>query len=147
MFTLTMGLKVRLTDTMPSVFTKMLKSEEPCHLLFEDSEFFAILEKRPVNPGHALVILKEEINYLFDIDDAVLGRMMTFSKKVARAIQAVVPCRKVGVMVGGLIVPHAHIHLIPILENVAELSFGRAKPASETELTEMAQKIRVVMKE
>ena len=127
---------------MASIFKKILSGEIPCHKLFEDEKYFAFLDIRPINPGHTLVIPKEEVDYIFDLEDERLGGMMVFSKKIAHAIKKAVPCKKIGVMVAGLEVPHAHIHLIPIIESLHELSFSRAKPAALEILTLMAEKIR-----
>ena len=127
---------------MPSVFTKILKGELPCHKILEDERFFAFMEIKPVNPGHVLVIPKKEVDYLFDLDDPTLGELMVFSKKVAVALKKAVPCKKIGVMVAGLEVPHAHIHLIPILEGIGELSFSRAQKAEDKTLADTAKKIR-----
>lgn len=127
---------------MASIFSKIVAGEIPCHKVAEDDEFFAFLDIRPVAQGHALVIPKQEINYLFDIDDAQLGRMMAFAKKVARAQEKAIPCKRVGLTVIGLEVPHAHIHLIPIQEE-ADMYFGKDKlePTSE-ELAQTAALIR-----
>ena len=127
---------------MGTIFTKILNGEIPCHKLLEDEKYFAFLDTRPINPGHTLVIPKQEIDYIFDIDDRLLGGMMIFSKKIAEAIKKAVPCKKIGVMVAGLEVPHAHIHLIPIIESLHELSFSRAKPATPESLASIAKEIR-----
>ncbi len=127
---------------MATVFTKILSGEIPCHKLAENEKYFSFLDIRPVNPGHALVIPKKEMDYIFDMDDPDLGGMMIFSKKIAKAIKKAVPCKKIGVMVAGLEVPHAHIHLIPIIDSLQELSFSRAKGASPEALAAMAQKIQ-----
>lgn len=127
---------------MATIFTKILNGEIPCYKLSEDEKYFSFLDIRPVNPGHALVIPKKEVDYIFDMEDPSLGGMMIFSKKIARAIKKVVLCKKIGVMVAGLEVPHAHIHLIPIIESLQELSFARAKAAQPEELASLADKIR-----
>lgn len=114
---------------MPTLFTKIIRGELPCHKVAENSDFLAFLDLRPVNRGHTLVIPKKEIDYIFDLDPALLAGIMPFTKKVADAIKKTVPCKKVGVMVAGLEVPHAHIHLIPILNSVHELAFANAKTA------------------
>lgn len=126
---------------MASVFTKILSGEIPCHKLLEDEKYFSFLDIRPINPGHTLVIPKKEVDYIFDMDDPSLGGLMIFSKKLAHAIKKAVPCKKVGVMVAGLEVPHTHIHLIPI-ESIHDLSFAKAKPCGQEELAKMAEKIR-----
>ncbi len=112
------------------------------HLILENDEFFAIPEKNAVNPGHTVIVLKKEVDYFFDLDDQTLGKMMIFSKKVAGALKAAFPCRKIGVMVGGLVVRRAHLHLVPLLESVSELSFARAKVTPDESLAKTAQSIR-----
>ena len=126
---------------MPTLFTRIIKGEIPCHKIAENEKYLAFLDIKPINPGHTLVIPKKEIDYVFDLDDELLGGLMTFAKKVACAIQKTVPCPKVGVMVAGLEVPHAHIHLIPIFK-VTDLNFANAKSSSSEELAKVAEKIR-----
>ncbi len=111
---------------MSSIFTKIVKGEIPCYKLAENEEFLAFLDISPVEKGHALVIPKQEVDYIFDLDDALLGRLHVFAKKVALAIEAVVPCERIGVAVVGLEVPHTHIHLIP-LHSIGSLNFGKAR--------------------
>jgi histidine triad (HIT) family protein len=131
---------------MPTVFTKILSGEIPAHKILENEKYLAFLDIRPVNPGHTLVIPKQEIDYIFDIDDELLKGLIVFSKKVAKAIKKTIPCKKVGVMVAGLEVPHAHVHLIPILENLSELNFARAKSMPLEELSVIAARIRSNLK-
>lgn len=126
---------------MPSLFTNIISGEIPCHKICEDDHYLAFLDIRPINPGHTLVIPKKEIDYLFDIDDDSLGGMMVFAKKIAHAIKKEVECERVGVMVAGLEVPHAHIHLVPISQ-ISDLNFANAKPTEKEELEKMAEKIR-----
>lgn len=97
-----------------SIFTKIMDGEIPCYKIAENDEFFAFLDINPVNWGHTLVVPRREVDYIFDLSDEELGRMMVFAKKVARAIREAIPCRKVGITVLGLEVPHAHIHLVPL---------------------------------
>jgi histidine triad (HIT) family protein len=99
---------------MASIFSKIIRGEIPCYKIAENDEFFAFLDISPVAMGHTLVVPKKETDYIFDIDDNELGRMMIFAKKIAIAIKEAIPCTRVGVAVMGLEVPHAHIHLIPI---------------------------------
>ena len=99
---------------MASIFTKIINGEIPCYKVAENDRFLAFLDIRPLNTGHTLVIPKVEIDYVFDLDDHLLGDMMIFAKSVARAIEKEVKCARIGVTVIGLEVPHAHIHLIPI---------------------------------
>ncbi len=126
---------------MASLFTRIVKGEIPCHKIMEDDRYLAFLDIRPINPGHALVITKREIDYIFDVEDELLGGLMVFAKKTAKVIQKAVPCKKVGVMVAGIEVPHVHIHLVPIFE-VTDLNFAKAKTTSNEELAQMAEKIR-----
>ena len=130
---------------MPSIFTRILDGEIPCHKILENDRFLAFLDIRPIRPGHTLVIPKKEIDYLFDLDDEALAGLMAFSKKVARAIRQAVECKRVGLMVAGLEVPHAHIHLVPIVE-VLDLNFAKAKPARADELSQTAERIRAHLK-
>lgn len=126
---------------MASLFTRIVNGEIPCHKICEDDKYLAFLDIRPINPGHTLVIPKKEIDYLFDVDDGLLGGMMVFAKKVARAIQREVKCSRIGVMVAGLEVPHAHIHLVPIFR-ISDLNFANARPADDAALAKVAAKIR-----
>ena len=126
---------------MPTIFTKIINGEIPCHKVMENDKFLCFLDIRPIAEGHALVIPKKEIDYIFDIDDALLGEMMAFAKKVAAKIKKAVPCLKVGVMVAGIEVPHAHIHLVPI-NDVHDLSFAKAKAVPQEGLAKIAEKIR-----
>lgn len=127
---------------MPTIFTKILSGEIPAHKILENEKYLAFLDIRPVNPGHTLVIPKQEIDYIFDVEDELLKGLIIFAKKVAKAIGKAIPCKKVGVMVAGLEVPHAHVHLIPILESLSELNFARAKSMPQEELSLIAAKIR-----
>ncbi|MFH0985595.1 MAG: HIT family protein [Candidatus Omnitrophota bacterium] len=127
---------------MPTVFSKILSGEIAAHKILEDEKYLAFLDIRPVNPGHTLVIPKQEVDYIFDIEDELLKGLMIFAKRVAKAVRKTIPCKKVGVMVAGLEVPHAHIHLIPIIENLAELAFARAKAMPQEELAAIAAKMR-----
>ena len=99
---------------MATIFTKIVKGEIPSYKIFEDEHFYAFLDINPMAKGHTLVIPKKEVDYLFDIDDEMLKEMIVLSKKIAKAIEKAIECNRVGVMVVGLEVPHAHIHLIPI---------------------------------
>ena len=126
---------------MPSIFTKIVKGEIPCHKILEDEKYLAFLDLRPINPGHTLVITKKEIDYFFDVEDDLLSGLMVFAKKVAKMIRAEINCKKVGVMVAGLEVPHVHVHLVPI-HDVMDLNFAKAKPTPQDELAKVAEKIR-----
>ena len=127
---------------MATIFSRIVAGEIPCHKVAENEEFFAFLDINPVAKGHTLVIPKAEVDYLFDIDDQKLGRMMAFAKRVARAQEAAIPCKRVGLAVMGLEVPHAHIHLIPITKESDMNFFGKKLSLSQEELAEIAQSIR-----
>ena len=99
---------------MATIFTRIVRGEIPSFKIYEDEHFYAFLDINPMTKGHTLVIPKKEGDYLFDIDDTMLSEMMVVSKKIAQAIKKAVECNRVGMMVVGLEVPHAHIHLIPI---------------------------------
>ena len=127
---------------MATIFSRIVAGEIPCHKVAENEEFFAFFDINPVAKGHTLVIPKAEVDYLFDIDDPKLGRMMAFAKRVARAQEAAIPCKRVGLAVMGLEVPHAHIHLVPITKE-SDMYFGGKKLSlSSEELAEIAQSIR-----
>lgn len=128
------------TNGVSTIFARIIRGEIPCHKLLESDRYLSFLDVRPVKSGHALVIPKREVDYLFDLEDRELGDIMAFAKKVAAAIRMAIPCKKVGIMVAGLEVPHAHIHLIPI-DAVKDLSFAHARSVSAEELAETAQKI------
>ncbi len=126
---------------MATIFSRILAGDIPCHKLAENDQYLAFLDVRPIRAGHALVIPKIEVDYIFDLDDETLGGLLTFAKPVAHAIRSVVPCAKVGVAVVGLEVAHAHVHLVPI-DGVHDIDFRRAKPAEPEALAAMADKIR-----
>lgn len=127
---------------MSSIFSKIVSGEIPSYKIAEDDKFLAFLDINPLAKGHTLVIPKKEVDYLFDIDDDLLGEMMVFSKKVARAIDAVIPCERVGMTVIGLEVPHAHIHLIPI-NSIYDMDFKQPKKKfSEEEFADTANAIQ-----
>ncbi|MBP7388787.1 MAG: HIT family protein [Chitinophagales bacterium] len=111
---------------MPSVFSRIINGEIPCHKIAEDERFLAFLDISPLAKGHTLVVPKQEVDYIFDIDDELLAGMIVFAKKVAIAIGKSVACKRVGIAVIGLEVPHAHIHLVP-LQHVGDIDFSRPK--------------------
>jgi histidine triad (HIT) family protein len=127
---------------MPSVFTRIINREIPGHIVAEDERFIAFLDIMPLVPGHVLAVPKKEIDYIFDLDDDTLSGLTLFAKKVARAMKKVIPCRRIGVAVIGLEVPHVHIHLVP-MDSMDDLNFTRPKlkPSAE-ELMAMAERIR-----
>lgn len=127
---------------MASIFSRIVAGEIPCHKIAEDEYYFAFLDINPLTEGHTLVIPKQETDYIFDLDDERLAGLTVFAKKVAGAIRKAIPCKKVGMAVYGLEVPHAHIHLVPI-ERESDMFFGNEKmrPTSD-ELAKIAAKIR-----
>jgi Diadenosine tetraphosphate (Ap4A) hydrolase and other HIT family hydrolases len=117
---------------MSSIFTKIINKEIPAHIIAENDSFIAFLDVFPLALGHVLVVPKKEIDYIFSIEDTLLAEMMVFSKKIALAIEQAIPCKRVGVAVIGLEVPHAHIHLIP-LQTVQDINFTREKLKPQAE--------------
>jgi histidine triad (HIT) family protein len=111
---------------METLFTKIIRGDIPCYKVAEDACFFAFLDINPLAEGHTLVVPKNPVDYLFDMENQELGEMLVFAKKVAKSIKANFPCKKVGMTVVGLEVPHAHIHLIPI-NGVYDMDFQREK--------------------
>lgn len=126
---------------MASLFTRLIRGELPCHRIAEDARFFAFLDIRPINPGHTIVVPRLEVDRLFDLPDDELRELLLFARPVARAIERAVPCQRVGLLVAGLEVPHAHLHLVPIT-GTGELSFDRARAAAPEELAATAASIR-----
>ena len=127
---------------MSSIFSKIIFREIPAHIVAEDDDCIAFLDILPLAKGHTLVVPKKEVDYLFDVEDALLQKMIVFSKKVAKAIEQTITCKRIGVAVIGLEVPHAHIHLIP-LQSVSDVNFSRPKlTLSEEEFIRIAAGIR-----
>ncbi|MEK9656755.1 MAG: HIT family protein [bacterium] len=126
---------------MTTLFTKIIRGDIPCFKLAEDERFLSFLDIRPIAKGHALVIPKQEIDYIFDLDDILLGDIMCFAKPIAKAIEKIVPCQRIGVMVAGLEVPHAHVHLVPI-QSIGDLTFANAQLADQDELGVLSGQIR-----
>lgn len=126
---------------MASVFSKIVNGEIPCYKIAENEAFLAFLDITPLRKGHTLVIPKKEIDYIFDIDDQELAEFIQFAKVVANKIKAAIPCKKVGMTVIGLEVPHAHIHLIP-MNAIADMDFSQPKLALDAiEMEAIAQLI------
>jgi histidine triad (HIT) family protein len=126
---------------MASIFTKIANGEIPAHKVAEDENFLAFLDISPVAKGHTLVIPKVEVDDLFDLDDDVYTGLQLFAKKVATGIKKAIPCLKVGVLVLGLEVPHAHIHLIPMQSEADVLNFSKKLSLSKEEFEEISGKI------
>jgi len=130
---------------MASIFTKIINREIPSYKIAENDIFFAFLDINPLTEGHTLIVPKKETDYLFDLDDETLGKMMIFAKKIARALDKTIACTRVGVIVIGTEVPHAHIHLIPFNDE-AELNFKRKKlKFSEDMFINIASKIKAAL--
>lgn len=127
---------------MATIFSKIAAGEIPSYKIAEDDSYFAFLDINPMAKGHVLVIPKQEIDYIFDLEDDTLAGMMVFAKKVAKAIAQAVPCLRVGVMVVGLEVPHAHIHLIPIQKESDMVLSNPKLKFSQDEFEEIAASIR-----
>lgn len=129
---------------MASIFTKIINGEIPCHKVAESDDFLAFLDITPVAPGHTLVVPKLEIDYFFDIEDDLLQRMTVFSKMVSKKIRQVVPCKRIGVAIIGLEVPHAHIHLVP-MNTMSDINFSKERiKMSHEEMAQLAAKISAV---
>lgn len=127
---------------MSSVFTKIINREIPANIIAEDDRYLAFLDISPLVNGHVLVVPKTEIDYIFDMDDEALAGLHLFSKKVAAAIKQAIPCKRVGVAVVGLEVPHVHVHLVP-LNNMQDINFTKPKlNPSREELQQTANKIQ-----
>ncbi len=126
---------------MATIFTRIANGEIPCYKVAEDDKYLAFLDINPLAKGHTLVIPKKEVDYIFDLDDSLLAGLNLFAKKVARAIDKSVECKRVGIAVIGLEVPHAHVHLIPLNE-IGDLSFSNPKlKLSPEEFNEIAKTI------
>jgi histidine triad (HIT) family protein len=126
---------------MASIFSRIVAGEIPAHTIAETDDFLAFLDVTPTTMGHTLVIPKKEVDYIFDLDDELYVGLMKFAKTVAAAVKQAIPCKRIGVSVIGLEVPHAHVHLIP-LNSMANMDFTKKMNPTQDELAETAQKIR-----
>lgn len=127
---------------MSTIFSKIVRGEIPCYKVAENAEFIAFLDVMPIIKGHTLVVPKTEIDYIFDIEDDHLSKYMVFAKSVAKKMDKVFDCKKIGMTVVGLEVPHAHIHLMPI-NGIADMDFNKPKlKFSPEEMEEIAKSIR-----
>lgn len=126
---------------MPSIFSRIVASEIPAHKIAETDDYLAFLDVMPTTMGHTLVIPKQEVDYLFDLNDEQYLGLMAFAKKIAPAIERAIPCQRIGVAVIGLEVPHAHVHLIP-LNSMADMNFHNKMKPTQEELAATAEKIR-----
>ena len=126
---------------MSSIFTKIVNGEIPAWKVAENDDYLAFLDIFPVAEGHTLVIPKKEVDYLFDLDDETYLGLLAFAKKVAEGLKKAIPCRKVGVMVLGLEVPHAHIHLVPMQREADLLHFSRKLTLTQKRFEEIRDAI------
>lgn len=127
---------------MASIFSRIVAGEIPSYKIAENEKFFAFLDINPMTKGHTLVIPKVETDYIFDIDDTTLSEMTLFAKRVAKAIGKAVPCKRIGLMVLGMEIPHAHIHLIPINKESDMILSNSKMKLEQSEFEEIAQRIR-----
>ena len=126
---------------MASIFTKIVQGEIPSYKVAESSEFYAFLDINPLSKGHTLVIPKVEVDYIYDLEDDMLKDLHLFAKNIAKAIEKVIPCKRIGVVAYGLDVPHAHLHLIPLIDG-GEINFTRKRvKLSPKEFSEIASAI------
>jgi histidine triad (HIT) family protein len=126
---------------MASIFSKIVSGEIPCYKIAENEKYLAFLDVFPLKEGHTLVIPKKEIDYIFDLENTELAELIVFAKRVAKAIENVIPCKRIGIAVIGLEVPHAHIHLVPI-NSVGDIDFTQPKlKISEDRLLEISKMI------
>jgi len=130
---------------MPSIFTRIINGEIPCYKVAESEHFLAFLDINPVAKGHTLVVPKKEIDYLFDLDDETLAGLMVFAKKVAKALDKAIECQRVGVMVIGTEVPHAHVHLIPFQREIQVSVTAPKLKFTQEEMAGIAATIREMM--
>jgi len=126
---------------MSSIFTQIIKGEIPCHKIAEDDNFLAFLDVNPNAKGHTLCVPKQEIDKIFDIEDELYVGLMKFSKKIAIALEKTVPCKRIGMAVIGLEVPHAHVHLIPLNE-MGEMTFKHKVSLTKEEFETLAKNIQ-----
>lgn len=131
---------------MATIFTKIVNGEIPSYKIAEDENYYAFLDINPLAKGHTLVIPKKEIDYFFDLEDNLLANMMVFAKRVSKAIEQVIPCKRIGIAVLGLEVPHAHVHLVP-LNKESDINFFNEKlKLSPEEFQEITKKISTAFK-
>lgn len=126
---------------MPSIFTKIISGEIPCYKIAEDENYFAFLDINPNAVGHTLCVPKKEVDRLFDLDEETYAGLMNFARKIGIALEAAIPCKRVGMTVIGLEVPHVHVHLIP-LQKMANATFQEKVTLTKDEFEEVAKKIK-----
>ncbi len=128
-------------NALPSIFSQIISGDIPSVKIRENEQFLAFLDIRPVAPGHTLIVPKVEVDYFFDMDDALLAAILIFAKPVTRALKSVTGCERVAAVVAGFDVPHAHLHLIPAF-TMADLDFSKAKASTPEQLRAIASQIR-----
>jgi len=126
---------------MSTLFTRIIRGEIPCHKIYEDADYFAFLDIRPIAEGHTLLVPKVENDRLFDLPEHLLAGLLPAARPIARALEKVVSCQRVGLMVAGLEVPHTHLHLVP-MRDIGDLNFANATASDPSTLAALAQKIR-----
>ena len=130
---------------MASIFTKIVHGEIPCHKVAEDEQFLAFLDIAPIAPGHTLVIPKKEVDYIFDLEEELYTGLHLFARRVARAMEQVITCERIGQTVLGLEVPHAHIHLVPLI-NAQFIDFNQRASMEQEKFAQLAQRIHSAFK-
>jgi len=131
---------------MASIFSKIIKGDIPSYKVAEDDEHFAFLDINPIAEGHTLVVPKKEIDYFFDLSDPRIHKIMSFSKKIAKAIDRSMNPIRTGVIVQGLEVPHAHVHLVPLYTHTQTMALGHTKKVGEERMKEIAKLISKAVK-
>lgn len=126
---------------MASIFSKIVAGEIPSYKVAENDKFYAFLDINPMTKGHTLVIPKQEVDYIFDLEDSTLAEMTVFAKKIALAIKKAIPCQRIGMMVIGMEVPHAHIHLIPINKESDMILSNPRQKFDQKQFLEIAESI------
>ncbi|MBT8236871.1 MAG: HIT family protein [Bacteroidia bacterium] len=130
---------------MSSIFSKIISGEIPCYKIAEEEDFFAFLDIAPNAPGHTLCVPKKEVDRIMDLDEETYLGLMAFCRKVGRAIEAAIPCKRVGMSVIGLEVPHVHVHLIP-LNSMSDATFQNKASVTSEEFEQIASAIRAQLK-
>jgi len=129
---------------MPSLFTKIINGEIPCYKIAEDEKYFAFLDINPNAKGHTLCVPKQEVDHILDLDEATYLGLMKFARNIGSSIQKAIDCKRIGISVIGLEVPHVHVHLIPLSE-MKQATFQHKEKLTENEFEEIAAKIRMAI--
>lgn len=130
---------------MASIFTKIINREIPGYIVAEDDRFIAFLDVMPLVEGHTLIVPKTEVDYIFDLDETTLAELILFAKKVAVGLKKAIPCKRIGVAVIGLEVPHTHIHLVP-MNTMGDINFTKSKLSVEAgQMKAIAEKIKAAL--